>query len=1270
MFFGLSNPASAQQLPVQIIWTEDFNQNPQWTINQAGTLLMPGSTPTSQGSLPNRWILGMVPDAYPSPDTTNALYISCNANECADDRPEFKTADAVYRTNTIAHLKNNLRLSPALFAEVANYYFEFECLFPKLTQIDPSIGLRVVYSIPNADGSIAPGASWNEFPGLTVLNTDGLDTLAVQINTLTQFNLIKQRGLYVGFRWFNGLSGNNDQAAIIDNLKLKKQAILDLNSVNVISVCSGNQITINTTVGGFEPGTSLTAQLVDGGGSITNLGNTGNGAFTYLIPIDQATGQYTVQLAAGTSNGTFFSNTINLSVFKSPAKPSAGADVAICSGPPAGVTVSLGSQNPEQGVDYAWVPDLGTAPADYFVQDLSTTPAAALLKNLGNTPITQTFIVTGTTGDAATSCISRDTVKLTVYPNPRISIPLTEENACDNTITPIPLSINIVPGPGSQPPLPSSAVATGVWTGQGVTLSGSNYLFNPAGLTGTITLTYEHSIKWTVNGPTCKFEPQVISSNQNTKKFKINKSPVVNPGTEIPLYCGNGIPVQLTPPSSDQTGTITTWSGPGIVLESGLFDPSSPLVQPLNPNQTLPREIDLNVIVSKEYTFTNPTPPLTCSTSVIKKVRVKNPPKVEAGPARDTICEGQKILLTGYFPLGTGTGIQPPKGQWTGPGLDAASLKVNPDSAIFRTNVPTNPISQTNTLIYKYTDADNCSNSDQRIISVLPKPVAFAGLDRTVCSGQKTLVGSSSQLNPQFKYLWTTPPAQFFDDAETAFTGLTLRNDFGTKPQKVKARLLVTDTVTKCFNADTIELTVNPVPKSTLIIPADTSSCDGKTIVLKPNLVSYPDTTKFRFQWFRNSFPVTAVSLNDQVFNATSTGNYQVAISFKNIGCFDTSSGVSLRFYPTIKPRIVGENFFCGNRLTQLWAVPANPTFGYEWKIKTPDNNPDTILPGTPLASVELAREGNLYVKLLTNNGCESLSEPVKITRLPQPVVVSGQSSTLFCENGNEYFYTLDSMLTDTIDPPVSLYKFRWRDSSNRNIILSEASRFYPKAAGTYYLDVYNKCGAVSDTFRLFKVLPAPQFGILANGRRDSTICLDQPFGLAAPSGFTGYRWTWNSPADSNRYDSSRNVEVTGLPVDSVGSFNIKLEIEDQFGCKNDDSVRIFVTRCMAKLYIPTAFMPVDKPTSEQERKNSVWFFNGSGILSTKWYIYNRWGEMVAFGNDYGEPKSNTDGKGWDGTYKNAGQPCPTGSYKYVIEYNGQKDNASKKITGDIMLIR
>jgi gliding motility-associated-like protein len=299
---------------------------------------------------------------------------------------------------------------------------------------------------------------------------------------------------------------------------------------------------------------------------------------------------------------------------------------------------------------------------------------------------------------------------------------------------------------------------------------------------------------------------------------------------------------------------------------------------------------------------------------------------------------------------------------------------------------------------------------------------------------------------------------------------------------------------------------------------------------------------------------------------------------------------------------------------------------------------------------------------MLTDKGCKSRSDAIQIGQLPQPIVVTEQKNATFCDNDGFIFSTIDS----------SAFKYRWMDSANGNIIVSEQAVFEPKVAGTYYLEVYNKCGIASDTFRVFQILPSPQFGILANGKRDTTVCINQRYSLLAPPGYVSYLWKLQDSltASPDTISMDRECNAQKLPVNPERSYRITLQILDRFGCKNEDSIRVFVAQCPAQLFIPNAFIPIQNPQSPEElaSKNKLWFFDGYGIATVKWYIFNRWGEMVASGNNFGEPQNATDGKGWDGTYR--GEPCPTGTYKYLIEYVGEKDNVVKKLAGNLTLIR
>jgi gliding motility-associated-like protein len=59
--------------------------------------------------------------------------------------------------------------------------------------------------------------------------------------------------------------------------------------------------------------------------------------------------------------------------------------------------------------------------------------------------------------------------------------------------------------------------------------------------------------------------------------------------------------------------------------------------------------------------------------------------------------------------------------------------------------------------------------------------------------------------------------------------------------------------------------------------------------------------------------------------------------------------------------------------------------------------------------------------------------------------------------------------------------------------------------------------------------------------------------------------------------------------------------------------------------------------------------------------IFNRWGEMVFFSEDYNY--------GWNGSWNNNGDLCPDGVYIWKINYT-DASGRSQKETGHLTLIR
>src|SRR5690606_39752318 len=90
--------------------------------------------------------------------------------------------------------------------------------------------------------------------------------------------------------------------------------------------------------------------------------------------------------------------------------------------------------------------------------------------------------------------------------------------------------------------------SNGTWSGTGVTNNGNGTAsFNPAGLIGSITVTYSYT-----DGNSC--------SNSDTANILVNTAPTVDAGNYGPL-CDNVSTITLTGTPTNSNGT---WSGTGV----------------------------------------------------------------------------------------------------------------------------------------------------------------------------------------------------------------------------------------------------------------------------------------------------------------------------------------------------------------------------------------------------------------------------------------------------------------------------------------------------------------------------------------------------------------------------------------------------------------------------------------------------------------------------------------------------------------------------------
>ena len=117
------------------------------------------------------------------------------------------------------------------------------------------------------------------------------------------------------------------------------------------------------------------------------------------------------------------------------------------------------------------------------------------------------------------------------------------------------------------------------------------------------------------------------------------------------------------------------------------------------------------------------------------------------------------------------------------------------------------------------------------------------------------------------------------------------------------------------------------------------------------------------------------------------------------------------------------------------------------------------------------------------------------------------------------------------------------------------------------------------------------------------------------------------------------------------GEYLVSLIVKDEFGCDHETSKVLRLEGQFVRL--PTAFSP------NGDGKNDFFFPVFADIDQIKFWVFNRWGEMLYFSTDKGS-------LGWDGTIN--GTKAPNGSYVCKIEYWHREGRWATE-TGSFLLV-
>jgi gliding motility-associated-like protein len=265
-----------------------------------------------------------------------------------------------------------------------------------------------------------------------------------------------------------------------------------------------------------------------------------------------------------------------------------------------------------------------------------------------------------------------------------------------------------------------------------------------------------------------------VCSDTASVNVSVNPLPGVDAGKDTSLCIGNNVYL-------DAKGAVSyQWNASAYIADTTI---ASPAVNPVSTSFFKVKGTDINGCVNFDSVkvIVHALPPVSASVDTV-------------------VCPGQRIML---FAGG------------------ALSYKWTPDVNINSTNIPNPEVFPYAERFYKVrgTDANGCIAYDSVKISMKPLPPASAGLDTSICRGDKaSLTGSGG-----VEYLWN--PISNLSNASSS-------NTFA-QPLISTTYTLMVKGVNGCYGFDSVTVYVRQLPQINASV--DQTICEKDSVLLSAN---------------------------------------------------------------------------------------------------------------------------------------------------------------------------------------------------------------------------------------------------------------------------------------------------------------------------------------------------------------------------------------------------------------------------------------------------
>ena len=453
------------------------------------------------------------------------------------------------------------------------------------------------------------------------------------------------------------------------------------------------------------------------------------------------------------------------------------------------------------------------------------------------------------------------------------------------------------------------------------------------------------------------------------------------------------------------------------------------------------------------------------------------------------------------------------------------------------------------------------------------------------------------------------------------------------------ARLIVTD-IHGC--KDTV---INPVIVYLPFINADfefTVSCAGSSAFFTDSSTIGIGNTILNWLWdFGDANFSTQQNPQHQYANP---GNYAVKLIVKGFGGTSDTIVKMVTVYPKPIANFDNSGVCIGinKTFTNLSTVQTGNIISWNWNFGN-GNTANTLNHSTVYNTF-----GNYNVQLIvtTDNGCmDSITKVIKVNPLP---VVSFTSD--ITEGCVPLFVSFkDSSVVDS--GFIITWAWDFGDGATSVTSSNQTGHSY-QIAGIYNVSVtVTSNSACSNSLQIpdmILVHPNPVADFFATP--NMTSILESIIYFTDNSSNVSF-WSWYfGDGDSSHVQSPSHI------YNEYGTYYPFLKVTSVQGCSDTISKKIVILKD-ATFYAPSGFTP------NNDGYNDVFQVYGLGLEKGKFelMIFNRWGEMVFYSQDYNY--------GWNGNMKGGGETCPDGVYVWKLNYTDGLGR-SQKANGHLTLIR